>query len=545
MIPMKKLFFRSDLFVLFIFLSLTFSMITSMTLMSWNHPDEWYQTVEFANYIAFKKLTYSPEVINHLRNLSWPMILAVPMKIMGTIFSDHLKIITFSIQFFCVLLNLIVVWGIYSFIKAEKILDHFKIFEKNIFWFFILLAPFFIADATRPSQEHLCVIGLWLSIGLIYKKKPFLAGIFTISILAFKYPAGLLSLGLVFYVLFLIKENKSFKRNYFFGLIFGLLIWGIPDLIYYGRPWESFWMYFQYNILMGLSHKNFGSQSFVVYFSYFRGQWSTLFIIGAILVFYSLFYIKNYFKNLLIIILPLSFYLLGHLLISHKEPRFMVPLDYPFMIFSLLGVMKFFRGRVIWNKLLVIIILINTVLILKVMKGDFLKSYHSFYSYYPNESACATIGLNRPYGYYFNNNKTYGFHPYNRKDDFNTIAINRPIEWLGQKPICTDHEKVFIQTYNEIDFFKNNQCELLPQYFLSTDTILILAKKKWLSGIWWNCPSLVLDKFPKENVRNVLVNQFIKIENLPKLGDSGDVILNRQKEIEMKNNWWIGSFPEW
>ena len=58
------------------------------------------------------------------------------------------------------------------------------------------------------------------------------------------------------------------------GVLAGLVVFGAADWHYYGRPWESLWMYLQYNVFTGTSASFFGSQPVSVYAEFFTWRWA-------------------------------------------------------------------------------------------------------------------------------------------------------------------------------------------------------------------------------------------------------------------------------
>ena len=53
----------------FILVAAVARVISAMTHSTWHHPDEWFQTVEFSNYIVNGVISHTQEVDLHMRNL--------------------------------------------------------------------------------------------------------------------------------------------------------------------------------------------------------------------------------------------------------------------------------------------------------------------------------------------------------------------------------------------------------------------------------------------------------------------------------------------
>lgn len=532
--------------------SLILSAILSLTAQSWNHPDEWYQTVEFANYLGFGQLTYSPEVIHHLRNLSWPFLLAGPMKLADLVAPHSYALMMFVIQFFSGVLNLVVILSLHR--ALELITPDLQITQKSktILLMALTFTFFLVGDAIRPSQEHLSIIAFWASVYFIFGKQWFGAGLSTIAIFTFKYPAAFLSLGLFLVVLFwFIFKQIQFKNILFYGLglILGIFLFGAVDWVIYGRPWESFWMYSLYNLGAGLSHKNFGEQSAFVYLQYFRGQWSTLFSLWILLLPFFFLGIKRTFKKLLIIIVPLILYLLAHLLIKHKEPRFMAVFDYAYVFFAGLGILSITFKENLKKIFFALFLIINIFLLGRELKGDLFRFHHTFLQAgsFSKTDFCATVTLKKPYAFYLNHLNEIppmGYWPMNRKESLEE-GLNKTLNWLEKTPQCQNNQPLMVQIHYWEAFWENQGCEIESSYFLGSSLTKTLSEKKLIDGVWGKCPNTILGNFKKSELKHVLVYQLLKLEPFPSWHTPGENLLAYQKEIETKNNWWIGSFPEW
>lgn len=548
-----ELFFaRSFSLKFYLLSSLILCFILSLTNHTWNHPDEWYQTVEFANYLSFNKLTYSPEVIHHLRNLFWPLMLAIPMKLADLIAPHSYGLMMFAIQFFSGLLNLLVLVSLKNILDQETSHLNLTSKSKTIILFAATFAFFLVSDSIRPSQEHLSIVAFWFAVYCVHKKWWLRAGFSTISIFAFKYPAAFLSLGLCLVLFFrFITKEISFKDFAFYvlGLLGGLLLFGSVDWYIYGRPWESFWMYSLYNLFAGLSHKNFGEQSALVYLQYFRGQWSTLFFLWVFLLPSFIVGVLKNIKNHLIILFPLMLYLVAHLLIKHKEPRFMAVFDYVFILYAGIGLFTFNISPKVKKFFWAVFLLVNSFLLMRELKGDLFGFHHTFLkiSEASRSDYCATITLKKPYAFYLNHMDEIplmGYWPMHRKESLET-GFAKTLNWLGKIPRCQAEQKIFVQVpYWEI-FWQNQQCEIQSSYFLGTDLTRKLSLKKMIDGVWLNCPISILSNFKKIEMKNILVYKLQKLDPFPSINTSGEDLIVFQKTLEQQNNWWIGSFPEW
>src|SRR4051794_19766667 len=80
--------------------------LASITHSHWFHPDEWRQTIEPANLIAHGFGYHCQEFGLHLRNLTWPVLIAGVLKITHLIQPSSIDLRIFSINFLCGILDL-------------------------------------------------------------------------------------------------------------------------------------------------------------------------------------------------------------------------------------------------------------------------------------------------------------------------------------------------------------------------------------------------------------------------------------------------------
>src|SRR4051812_37225105 len=98
--------------------ALLFRFIASLTHSHWAHPDEIYQTVEFANLIVNGVSTYSQEVDLHLRNQSWPFLLTIPLWLARAIAPNWIQLKVVFYQLFTGILDLALIWGFAQFVES-------------------------------------------------------------------------------------------------------------------------------------------------------------------------------------------------------------------------------------------------------------------------------------------------------------------------------------------------------------------------------------------------------------------------------------------
>ena len=286
-------------------------------------PDEWYQTIDIAN-LLINKWTVSDAAFTHHRNLFIGFLLTVPV-LAAKLLSDSPFFTFFFCKLFIAILNFIVLWGMTLLWKKECPED--KLGLKIIAGAF-LLWNFSIEEASRPSLEHFSSIFFWAMVAcscFTSNLALFGMGFFAAAIGLARYPSGFLGVIYLAAVGYILLKNRHWKKIFMIGLgsFVSLGIGAMLDLTFYGRPFESLYMYFLYNVSSGLASLEFGEQSPFVYATYLWKSFSP-----AYLPFFPLFLWgvglgcaqglrqrKPWFLALLVA-------MLAHLFATHKEPRF-------------------------------------------------------------------------------------------------------------------------------------------------------------------------------------------------------------------------------
>jgi GPI mannosyltransferase 3 len=315
----RKLVFRLMLF------SLVMHIIASWFTVGYHLYDEHFSIFEFAGY----KLGITPadalpwEFPAKLRQALQPGIVYGIMKMMGGPSADPF-ICSFIVRLIAALIgwtSLLLLLSIgLKWMKNEPS-QRFLVFATALLWFFPYLHARFSSESVSGS---LFFIGLALtSIGKDRAKNLWLAAGGFITGLAFvsRYQTGFMIFGLLVWLIFF--SGLTFKQ---------LAIWAFPAVIaigigvlidhwFYGEWVSTEWVYYKINILQDKASE-YGR---FPWWSYFK--WVSLdllppfsFVIIAALLYTFYRFPKN--------ILSLSFipFVLVHIIIPHKEPRFLFPL---------------------------------------------------------------------------------------------------------------------------------------------------------------------------------------------------------------------------
>lgn len=516
----------------FILFALFCRVIASFTYSHWFHPDEWCQTLEPANFILHGFGFHSQEIGLHLRNLSWPLLLTVPMGLAHSINPNSIELRFFLVNLLCGLLDLLIFWGWVQLIKK-----YIPAWEK---WgVALLLLPWFTLYASvNPRAEHLSEIAFWVALGCFARQFWMACGCASIAIFAFRYPSGLLSLGIGIGILLETIKEKNWKilARFALGVGVGAVIYGLADTLFYGRPWESLWMYLQYNVFTGSSTRVFGQQGIAAYGEFFTWYWGTypfllpfagLLFVGACVGFY------RGLRSLHPWAICLAVYILGHLLVPHKEGRFILPIETVLRWSALLGIVYLgtaFRFSkplqrgfrfLIWAS-----IILNGFIFLHALRADFWKARGTYRELGEHQAAtphlCAILSNYEP---------TSLTLPFQDKDHFPQPAFGllgtqqEGVLWIEKKAQCQTGDQILVhrlKPFQTDTAWMATGCHLLPSGILRIiprDLWDRALEKKLVAGPWYQCSAEVLQKLADFGMRSTYSkNGFGRIPTLPRLG---------------------------
>ena len=339
-------------------------LISSYNSTGYFHGDEHYQTIEFAGY---KLGTHT------IDNLAWEFKEKMRPTLQATIAFVILKTFHFlginnpyTQMFLIRLLTGILALMIISFF-VKQTLSQFDTKTKNLYLFltyFLWYVPFL---SVRFSSENWSgILFLWaLAYYLKENKsvlKPFILGTLLGFSFLFRFQIIFAVSGFILWLL-LIKKTTFIdivKLGTSFLLI--VLVGIVIDSWFYGEIVFTPWFYFKANIIEGAA-STFGTEPWYYYFKKILVFFNPVIGFPLLLAFLLLLFFKP--KNMYMwIIFP---FFLVHILIPHKEYRFLFPLLYLFPIILVLGfieVSKLLQHRIF--KVLITIyfvfaLLINTI----------------------------------------------------------------------------------------------------------------------------------------------------------------------------------------
>ncbi len=542
-----------------ILVAIAFRLIAVGTNFGTNHPDEWFQTVEFGNFLAFGFASQSGEFLIHMRNLTWPAILALPLRFAHWLSGGDVAARMYAVKMTTALVDLTLLWGLAKMLASDARLTPVW---RNAGWALFVLPWFLVAESVRPSQEHLSSIACWWMLGFlaIRPAKPahaVAAGAAMVMTGAFRFASGLFGVGaLIAVILQFARDSHAESRprlgHVFAGIGLGLFLGGLADWVFYGRPWESLYMYTQYNVFTGLSVAHFGSQPMTEYWPFFRGLFKgPLLPLGLAALLLIPVGITRGLARLQPWAFALVTFLAGHLLISHKEPRFMAP-TIGLVLWALLEgswttwhLLRAPLARVRWARpalraLIAFALVANGALLLRALWGETWRAgsnYLDVSRLLSNHPSCAVVSVRRPVAGLVPwsdpgrvPEPAVGFFPAPSHQPSSASLKERPVVWLAHAPDCGSGQRVLFQPYKPESYWKDVVgCELLPSGVLKvlpTQYWPKFIEKDWVSAPWYSCPSSLLSLFKGQEVRTVVATRMRRLTTLPPLGINGEEFLN-------------------
>jgi GPI mannosyltransferase 3 len=300
------------------------------------HADEHYQILEFANYkrglVEAKQLPW--EFGARLRPAIQPT-----MAFMVLTFFEWINLNNPFVQAF---LFRLVSGGLFiysSFRVYQVLVAEFKTpFFQYLYFIFTFFLYFFPYIGVRFSSENFSACFYMLAFASLYPvihqranltyQKAFEIGILFGMSFLFRYQAALMILGLALWLLIFHFQQLRYWLLMFGGFVLMIGVGILIDRWFYGEWVMSAWHYFYVNLMEGKA-ASFGVEPWWWYFSMldFKRLWL---INGSLILLILCFGIIKFKHPISWIFFP---FLVIHLLISHKEMRFIFPiLTYiPFM----------------------------------------------------------------------------------------------------------------------------------------------------------------------------------------------------------------------
>ncbi len=545
------------LWVRWTLLALAFRLIEAATRFRWNHPDEWYQTIELSNALVRGEGIFTQEVAFHMRNLSWPTLLAIPASL-----EAPLGLRIFLILATVAVLGLGVSWGLRALAERDGL-------SRTRAWPWALatfaFAWFIQGDLMRPSQETAATIAVWTALGMLATGQPLLAGIAALACAAFKTPAALFTAGLGAVMLARAVRSGEWRSfaKFAAGLALGGALFGLQDWRVYGHPWEGFWTHFLYNGRTGLSASLFGTQPVSTYLELFTGHWGNFLApLGLALTTGFLYAFPKACWRLEPWAWALAAYAIGHLFSPHREPRFMAPIELLWAYGGALGMQRLWERvpsdartfRRLSLALTALLFAVNLPFFVKQLWGNLWVPDGTYFEIErhlaEHPQACAVITVRKPLAVTLPRGwqtRAFGYFPQKRGEEFLAEAALKPLTWLERAPRCAPEQAVLLHARKPSPALRAAGCEVLRSGLLnilpraSWETVLA---RGWVSGAWLRCPSTMLDRFAQTRTLRALFHEWKPLERFPSAHVTGPEILEMIARERERLNVDEGSFSD-
>lgn len=321
----------------------TILIISAIFSVGYYHPDEHYQIIEFAEmklgHISATDLPWEYE--EGIRPTLQPFICYLCFRFLSFFGIGD----PYQLALFLRLLTALYAAVVVSyFVKnTQHLINPRFIVVYKLLSYFIWFIPFL---SVRFSSETWAGLSFVLALTFFIKKtnstKDFIIGCIFLSLsFQFRYQSAFLILGLLAWLIFVNKIR--WERITLMALIFLVVTgWGLMiDRWFYGYYQLTFWNYFSVNILQDVA-SNFGTSPWyrILEYSIFAPTWPIGFlIILSVLILISL----DYKSPFLWCIVP---FVAVHMLIAHKELRFLFPIAWLIPLILLLGYQKLLQIKI-------------------------------------------------------------------------------------------------------------------------------------------------------------------------------------------------------
>lgn len=334
----------------YIFYAVIISIITAYFSLGHLHPDEYYQILEFAAYklqiSTTNNLTW--EFYDQIRPSIQAWFVVYLYKAFALINYTNPFTITFITRLFAGVLSL---YAICLFINTFK--SHLGTENKQK-WFTLLSLFSWLAvfNGIRFSSENISgkifLIAFCLIINPNFRKNTLVylsIGILLGLSFIVRFQVGFMIFGLMLWLLIIQKTPIKHLSTIIFGITLSIAFGLYLDYLFYGNFVITPWKYFAANLIQGKAAE------------FSRDPWFFYLTIAAFIPYGPLFVIASLYFIYARPKSPITWtmvpFIMVHLIISHKEPRFMTPLMsfMPFVILDSLQALKDKYSFIINNKL--------------------------------------------------------------------------------------------------------------------------------------------------------------------------------------------------
>lgn len=329
----------------YILIAVVVYLITAFFSLGHLHPDEYYQILEFASY---KLQLNSPhgltwEFYDQIRPAFQPLIVVYLYKFITLLGSPNPFFVAFLTRALSGALSLFAIIIFINTFKSELIS------EKKKRWFILLSLFTWLAvfNGIRYSSENIAAKFFLIGMCLLFPPKlrgsykaHLLIGILLGLSFITRYQVGFMIVGLMAWLIIIRRLKFAYWLVLGFGVVIAIIFGGVIDHWFYGNWVFTPWRYFAANILDGKA-ASFSVDPWYMYLSI-----AGLVPYGPLYIVATIYFIIVRPKHVISwVMLP---FILGHLLVGHKELRFLTPL-LSFMPFVILDCLQVLANKYQWH----------------------------------------------------------------------------------------------------------------------------------------------------------------------------------------------------
>jgi phosphatidylinositol glycan class B len=470
-----------------VFIGLLLQVITAWFSVGYNYPDEHFQVFEFCNY----KLGFSPasalpwEYTAQIRSAMQPFMVYCVARVLLAINLYN----PFSLAFLFRLAMGLLTWAVTNRLARQLLPEFITDKGKKLFIWCAYLLWFVPYVGVRFSAENFAGLLFMLSLSYLLDTadttrkqglKWAFAGLLLGLALYMRLQIGFAYVGLAIYLLFIRKTNWLNLATLIITGILGIGISVAVDRWFYGA-----WIFPPYNYYYTQIVQNIAAKWGVYPWWYYFKMFFETAVPPISIVLLLFFFLGLIRKPKHIISVSTITFLIGHMIIGHKELRFLFPVILPFIFLACVGVDSWLARRPLHKAVLIsfrVIVGLNIALLLfkAFTPAQEAVNYFRYIYNHSKESNDTLLAIERsPYD--MDNLEANFYKPQGLKVLViaNASAIDSLKDTLGNSPVLLIDQYKKDQHYSQT--YKN---EL--QYCIFPDWVLHVNVNNWQdrSRIW-------------------------------------------------------------
>ncbi len=326
-----------------VFLFGVFLVLSALSSVGWLQPDEHARVMEPAHQLVYGFATLPWEFSQSMPLVSY-LLAVIHAPILFVTKSLHLS----GLQEAAVLRLFAGVICSTKILSMYWILRSFNFTGRALVMLMLLfvLGPYGPVMLVRTSQENYGVTALLASVAIFLHFKnitgkylpAFFVGFLLALSVSFRLQIGVTALFLGFYMLRVFADRRALM--FLLGCLAGFVPLAIVDYYTFKTPFLPAWNYFKYALSDEDGATAWGSENWYWYFKEFFTTWFPP--LSPLLLIFALKGLKEFFL-LQVLVIP---YLIIHVILGHKEMRYMAPILPWIFIATALGFYSFrFKGQ--------------------------------------------------------------------------------------------------------------------------------------------------------------------------------------------------------